>query len=164
MSALQEMHSYAYAVETHNPPAEKTSRYLDFPIGVVEISGPERFEGAARFLEENPWFHAAWVEKDLSTLPDSVTARDLDLRKILFIDGGKDASWAVSSMLKSGEFPIVVYHAPYGEVKELRRFRRQALQAKATLILIREEPCVAWPISLHIRATRGKLDVLKRRP
>ena len=60
MSALQEI---ALPTCTNSPYslAEKP-RYLEFPVGIVEISGPERFAGAARFLEENPWFHAAWVE------------------------------------------------------------------------------------------------------
>lgn len=135
-----------------------------FPKGcLVEISGKDAAAQAARFLEENPWMHAAWVEKDLKNLSNEVLHRDLNFSRVLFIDGKEDAGWAASALMRSGHFPVLVYHAPYGEEKELRRFRHICRERNITMILLRDEPCFAWPIAIQMRAARGNLELLRRR-
>lgn len=142
------------------------SKLLDgIPRGcLVEISGQDASVQAARFLAENRQLPVAWIEEDMKKLPEgAVRAQNPNLKKILFLDGGKDSSWAANAMLKSGEFPIVVYRAPYGDIKELRRFRFFARKHNATMILLREEPCFSWPIGLQLRSSAEGIEVLRRR-
>lgn len=130
---------------------------------LVEISGKEAAAQAARFLEENPWMHAAWVEKDMKEISKEVVHRDLNFSRVLFIDGKEDAGWAASSLMRSGHFPVLIYHAPYGCEKELRRFRKICRDKNITMILLRDEPCFAWPIALQMRANHNGLELLRRR-
>lgn len=130
---------------------------------LVEISGPEAHRQAARILAENRGLPAAWIEHNLEGMPDDVLRARLDFDKVLFINGRRDATWALSSMVTSKEFPIVVYCAPYENEKFLRRLRRQAKESGCTVLLLREEPCFSWTIRVQLRAVNGGLDVLRWR-
>ncbi len=157
------------ALEQTQSPAPRSfsfSKLFDgIPRGcLVEISGADASAQAARFLAEHRQLPVAWIEEDMKTLPEqAVRAANPNLQKILFLDGGKDSSWAAAAMLKSGHFPIIVYRAPYGDIKELRRFRFFARKHNATMILLREEPCFSWPIGLQLRSTAEGIEVLRRR-
>ncbi|HEY8278423.1 MAG TPA: hypothetical protein VIH99_02290 [Bdellovibrionota bacterium] len=130
---------------------------------LIEISGPEARIQAARILAENRGLPAAWIEQNLEALPDEVFRSKMDFKKTLFINGRRDSTWAISSLLRSRLFPLIVYYAPYENEKFLRRLRRQARQSGATVLLLREEPCFSWTIRVQLRALQGKLDVLRWR-
>lgn len=130
---------------------------------LVEISGKDAAAQAARFLEENPWLYAAWVENDIKDLSNEVVHRDLNFQRVLFINGKSDAGWAASTLMRSGHFPVLVYHAPYGEEKELRRFRKFCRDKNITMILLRDEPCFAWPIAVQFRANNNNFELIRRR-
>jgi hypothetical protein len=152
--------------QSPSPRSFSFSKLFDgIPRGcLVEISGKDATAQVASFLAEHRQLPVAWVEEDMKKLPEeALRAQNPNLKKILFLDGGKDSSWAANAMLKSENFPIVVYRAPYGDIKELRRFRFFARKANATMILLREEPCFSWPIGLQLRATQDGLEVLRRR-
>lgn len=135
-----------------------------FPKGcLVEITGPEMLSAAARFLEENPWMHAAWIEKRIDKLSTEVLHRDLNFSRVLFVDGKEDASWAASALIRSAHFPIVIYHAPYGEEKQLRRFRRYARESNCTVLLLGNEENHSWPIAFHLYASNNELKYSRRR-
>lgn len=151
----------AGAVISKNAPLPNNG-YL--PEGsLIEISGPEARRQAARILAENRGLPAAWIEQNLEALPDDVFRARMDFDKVLFINGRRDSTWAVSSMVSSREFPIVVYYAPYENEKFLRRLRRQAAVSGCTVLLLREEPCFSWTIRVQLRAVNGALDVLRWR-
>jgi hypothetical protein len=130
---------------------------------LIEISGPDARLQAARILAENSALPAAWIEQNLEALPEEVFRTKMDYDRVLFINGRRDSTWAVSSVITSRCFPIVVYYAPYENEKFLRRLRRQAKQSGASVLLLREEPCFSWTIRVHLRALNGKLDVLRWR-
>lgn len=130
---------------------------------LIEISGPDARQQAARILAENRHLPAAWIEQNLEALPDDLMRTKMDFKKVLFINGRRDSTWAVSSVLTSACFPIVVYYAPYENEKFLRRLRRQARETGASVLLLRDEPCFSWTIRVHLRAANGKLDVLRWR-
>lgn len=134
------------------------------PAGsLVEISGTEAHKAAARFLAEHPLLPVAWIEADLKPFPEAVARTRLNYDKVLFIDGGKDSSWAASSILTSRCFSILVYHAPYAGERELRRFRKQAKASGTTMILLREMPSFSASISLQLRANASKVEIVRRR-
>jgi hypothetical protein len=167
MYALKEYGVSFRAVETQCE--QKYLRFSQLALGMpkgalVEISGRKNAEAAFQFLLENPGMPVAWIEQDLKSLSIERIPERLNVAKILFFDGNKDSSWAASTVINSKEFPVVVYHAPYGEEKELRRWQLQAEKAGVTVILLRDEPCVAWPISLQMRANHPlNIEVLRRR-
>jgi hypothetical protein len=130
---------------------------------LIEISGPEARLQAARILAENRQLPAAWIEQNLAALPEEVLRTRMDFKKILFINGRRDSTWAASSILTSGQFPIVVYYAPYENEKLLRRLRRQARESGSSVFLLRDEPCFSWTIRVHLTARDGKLEVLRWR-
>ncbi len=130
---------------------------------LIEISGPEARKQAARILSENPDFPAAWIEQNLEALTDDVLRTPMNFDKVLFLNGRRDSMWAVSSIVNSRQFPIVVYYAPYENEKFLRRLRRQARESGVSILLLREEPCFSWTIRVQLRAIHGRLDVLRWR-
>lgn len=137
------------------------------PRGILaELTGPGKTSAVVQLLAENPQLRAAWVEQRFSLLPSAFTQRQANLEKIFFIEGGKDCAWAAGTILRSQLFPIVVYHAPYGEERELRRFQLLAERSNTTMILLGDKPLEerAWPIRLSLQA-RGAhpLTVLKGR-
>lgn len=130
---------------------------------LIEISGPDARLQAARILAENRHLPAAWIEHNLEALPECVLRTRMDFKKVLFINGRRDSAWAVSSVITSQQFPIVVYYAPYEDEKFLRRLRRQAKVSGASVLLLRPNPCFSWTIRVQLRAQNGKLDVLRWR-
>lgn len=130
---------------------------------LIEISGPDARLQAARILSENRGLPAAWIEQNLEALPEDLLRTRMDFKKVLFINGRRDSTWAVSSVITSRQFPIVVFYAPYENEKFLRRLRRQARESGVSVLLLREEPCFSWTIRVHLRALNGKLEVLRWR-
>lgn len=153
---------------------EKFSRRERFPYsalpeglprgGLVEIAGPGKTECVVRFLAENPELSAAWVEKTLSIYPPAIAQRRRGLERIFFVEAGAETAWAASTVLRSRLFPIVVYHAPYGCERELRRFQLLAEKAEATVLLLAgREPHAAWPIALSLESSGGALRVRRQK-
>lgn len=152
------------------PLAATASLHQNLPNGgllpegsLIEISGPQARQQVARILAENRQLPAAWIERNLESLPEEIFRTRMNFKKILFIDGDRDSAWAASSLINSQLFPIVVYCAPYENEKLLRRLRRQARESGSTVFLLRDEPCFSWTIRVHLRARNGKLEVLRWR-
>lgn len=160
-AVLQELRARLGLYDT----AQQARELLPFPLSpagglsrgaLAEITGPGKTEAAAALLAENPGLRAAWVESRFSLLPSALPQRRVNLEKIFFVEAGAEAPWAVSAVLRSRLFPIVVYHAPYGEERELRRFQLLAEKAACTMLLLGEAPSLdAWPIRVSL-AARGR--------
>lgn len=151
-----------YASES-NPPSTLPNEGLLPEGSLVEISGPEARLQAARILAKNRHLPSAWVEQNLEALPDDIFRVKMDFKKVLFINGRRDSAWAISSLINSQEFPVVVFSAPYENEKFLRRLRHQARKSGTTVLLLREEPCFSWTIRVQLRALNKKLEVLRWR-
>lgn len=151
-------------IETEIPPQKQLPGNGLLPEGsLIEISGPEARLQAARILSENPGLPAAWIEQNLEAMPDDIFRVRMNFDKVLFVNGRRDSAWAVSSMVTSRDFPIVVYYAPYENEKFLKRLRRHARESGTTILLLREEPCFSWTIRVQLRALSGRLEVLRWR-
>jgi hypothetical protein len=131
---------------------------------LVEICGHGKREAVVEFLAENAQHSTAWIEKEFTLFPAAVSQREAALEKIFFIEGGKESAWAASAVLRSQLFPIVVYQAPYGEERELRRFQLLAEKSKSTMIFLSEKKLsLAWPIHLALEFKDGKAEVRKKK-
>jgi hypothetical protein len=137
------------------------------PRGILaEITGRGKTESVAQLLAENPGLRCAWIESRFSLLPSALLQRQVSLENLFFVDAGADAAWAAGAVLRSQIFPLLIYHAPYGEVRELRRFQLLAGKSNGTMLLLGEEPARdAWPIRLSLEAREGgrRLAVAKGR-
>jgi hypothetical protein len=145
-----------------SPSAESPEDVLRFSPGhLVEISGPDARRQAARLLASYPACPAAWIETSLDPFPEELMRFRLNWDKVLFVDGKKDSSWALSSFVRSGLFPFVVYYASYGQDKELRRLRRVAQATRTMVLLLRDDPLPAWQIHSQYRTHHGKLELVR---
>ncbi len=166
LSALEELRARIGALETGY--AREQHAFSLYPAGLpkgglVEIAGHGKTECAVRFLAEHPGIAVAWIEGEFSLFPTALLQRRVDPAKILFIEGKKDAGWAAGVILRSGLFPFVIYHAPYKDERELRRFQLLSEKARSTTILLQEKPSGAWPITLHLELKDGRLEARRRR-
>lgn len=144
------------------PASSESEEGLRFsPGNLVEISGPDARRQAARLLAAYPGCPAAWIETSLEPFPDEIRHYRLNWDKILFVDGQKDAPWALSAFIRSGEFPFVVYYAPYGRDGELRKLRRLAKATNTMVLLLRDDPLPAWQIHSQYRTHHGKLELVR---
>jgi hypothetical protein len=131
--------------------------------GLVEVSGHGKTEAVAAFLAEQKQ-PAAWVEKELSLFPSALLQRRVELEKILFVEAGKDSPWAATTILRAGIFPFLVYQAPYGEERELRRFQLLAEKSATTMFLLPPgKASRAWPIALSLEVRSGRAFSLRRK-
>jgi len=167
-AVLQELRARLGAFDSHlTREAFSYSRLASgLPRGIlVELTGPGKTENVVQFLAENASLRAAWVEQRFSLLPSAFVQRQANLEKIFFIEGGMQCAWAASTVLRSQLFPIVVYHAPYGEERELRRFQLLAERSNTTMILLADKPLEerAWPIRLSLASRGRELSVVKGR-
>lgn len=161
MSALEELRARIGALEIRIREQHAFSLYAGgLPKGcLVEIAGHGKTECTVRFLSEHPGVAVAWIEGEFSLFPTALLQRRVDPAKILFIEGKKDAAWAAGVILRSGLFPFVIYHAPYKDERELRRFQLLSERARATMILLQEKPSDAWPIALQLEMKDGRPEV-----
>lgn len=168
-AVLQELRARLGAFDRHSP-SENRLPYSRLPSGLprgilVELTGPGKTESVAQLLAENAGLRAAWVESRFSLLPSAFLQRQVNLEKIFFVEGGKDSAWAAATILRSQLFPLVIYHAPYGEERELRRFQLLAERSATTMLLLGEKPLEqsAWPIRMSLAARGRQLSVVKGR-
>ena len=138
---------------------EPTLRLM--PGLLVELSGPDARRKAAELLARYPFCPAAWVEKSLEPFPDEVRRERMHFDRVLFVNGGDDSAWALSTFINSGLFPFVVYYAPYGDERFLRKLRRQAKATGTMVILLREDPLPAWQIHYQYRTNQGALELVR---
>lgn len=164
---LQELRARLGAFASHSP--LEAFPYSRLPSGIprgilAEITGSGKTESIAQLLAENPALRVAWIESRFSLLPSALSQRHVSLEKIFFVEAGGEASWAAGAVLRSGLFPLVVYHAPYGEERELRRFQLLSEKAGSTMILLGEKPADrAWPIRLSLACAGPRLSVVRSR-
>jgi hypothetical protein len=167
MSALQDLRARIGALESRF--RKETLPYSRLAEGIprsalVEISGSGKTEALVQFLAEHPQIPVAWIEARFSLFPTALQQRQAKLENLLFIEGKAECAWAATTVLRSQLFPLVAYHAPYGDEKELRRFQLLAERSRATMFLLAESPAEnAWPIALSLAVHGRSLRVLRRK-
>ncbi len=78
--------------------------------------------------------------------------RGLDL--LLFVEGGEHFIWALTELVRSQAFKVLVVASPVAEELDLRRLQLAAEQSQAGVILLSAEPQWAWPIRSHLKVER----------
>jgi hypothetical protein len=131
---------------------------------LVEITGHGKTEAVALLLAEHSKLRAAWVEQSFSLFPPAFQQRKVNLQNLLFVEGGEECAWAAGALLRSRIFPLLIYSAPYGDERELRRFQLLAEKSATTMLLLGESPQPnAWPIQASLAMREGKLISRRRK-
>lgn len=156
--------------------ASKTTReVLPFslvPCGIArgaitEISGRGKTEFVLKFLKENSELQVAWIERTFSAYPFAFLQNEVDLRRVLFIEGEQELDWCVYQVLRTQAFHAVVVYAPELELNSLRRIQLQSEKSLAVTLWLTNEPKGAWPVHLRLSVERDegllRATVLKQR-
>jgi hypothetical protein len=131
---------------------------------LIEISGHGRTEALVRILAEHPELPSLWIEANFQLFPPALAQRKLVLERTYFVDAGREAAWAATTVLRSQICPFLIYHAPYGAERFLRRLQLLAERSGTIVFLLPEgKPRQAWPIHLSLEAKGRKLHTLRRK-
>ena len=134
---------------------------------ITEVSGVGKTELVLQFLKENSELRVAWIEKTFSAYPFAFLQSEIDLKRILFMDGQKDLDWCVYQALRAQVFQAVIVYSPDIELNSLRRIQLQSEKALASTIWLTNEPKGAWPVSLRLQVHKDEdgihTTLLKRR-
>lgn len=138
------------------------------PIGAItEISGRGKTEFVVRFLAEHPEFTVAWLEKSFSAYPFAFLQQNIDLKKILFLEGSREIEWCIYQSLRSQSFDVVVSYCEEMSLRSLRRIQLQAEKSHSAFLWLTDGPKNSWPVYQRVAVCRenGKLVpvVLKMR-
>jgi hypothetical protein len=134
---------------------------------VTAVSGTAKTEAVVEWLRDvlraQPDFRVAWIEDEFIVNPTALFEREIDLDRILFVEGFQDTLWSVAQVLKSGLFGAVVVRpaaGPAGAIpeRELRRLQLSAEKSGSALIFLMDAANVPWPVSVWIRSDRKHDD------
>lgn len=128
---------------------------------LMEISGPGARRHIAELVARYPFCPAAWVEEHLEPFPAEIRRVNMHYDRVLFVNGGEDSAWALSTFVNSGLFPFVIYAGPVGDEKKMRRLRRQAKLSGTMVILIQDEPLPAWQAHYQYLSNGKRLSLLR---
>jgi hypothetical protein len=133
------MLDFAFSKDTADPSSieGKLERSIHFRAGkIVRIFGPSSRNCCATFLSEFRQLPVAWIDRDLPFEPDDLRRKNLDLEKILFIHGEEDIHWALSFVIRSKAFPIIVFRNNSFSPDRLNIIRTKLLRANAMMFLL----------------------------
>ncbi len=137
------------------------------PMGALtHLGGEGRTEVVLRLLGEHPGLKAAWVEERLTAYPPGFVQQGADLQCLLFVQGGEHFAWALTQLVRSQIFSLVVVASPIksGEAGlELRRLQLVARQAACAVILAAPYEGPGWPLRLRLEAWRDEEGELRLR-
>jgi len=127
------------------------------PLGALtHLDGPAATETALRCVAEQqslaaPQGRAAWVEARISAYPPGLVQRGLDLACLLFVEGEAQYPWAVTELLRSQAFRVVVVASALPDAKSLRRLQLAAEGAGVLALLLAPLPEEAWAVRTRLR-------------
>jgi hypothetical protein len=135
------------------------------PLGAItHLSGPGRTRASLQFLAEHPEIKAGWVEERLSAYPPGFAQAGVDLEKIFFVQAGAHLNWALSQVLRSGIFQLVVAASPVRGELELRRLQLATEKSGTALLLLAGLEGPAWPVKLWVECEGNPAEGLKLVP
>jgi hypothetical protein len=128
------------------------------PLGaltqIVAPAGGGKAEAVLALAAAHPGLRCAWVEKRLTAYPPGLVQRGLGLDFLLFVEGGEHFIWALTELVRSQCFRLVIVGSPLADELDLRRLQLAAEQAQAAVVLLAAEADWAWPIALHLKVGR----------
>jgi hypothetical protein len=128
------------------------------------LTGSGKTQMVLKFLAENPTAKVAWIEDDFNVYPVSFSQMNAGLDRILFISAHRESSWALSTVLSSQLFGIVILSGQNIRLKdtELRRFQLMAEKVGSTCVLLSENDSIStqgdWSLSLKLQALRQSME------
>lgn len=125
------------------------------PIGAItEVSGRGKTEFIVKFLAEHPEFTVAWIEKSFSVYPFSFLQQNIDLKKILFLEGASEIEWCIYQSLRSQAFDVVVSYCEDISLRSLRRIQLQAEKSRSAFLWLTDGPKNSWPVYQRVAVSR----------
>jgi hypothetical protein len=121
---------------------------------IIAPAGGGKTEAVLALLGAHPGMRVAWVEKRLTAYPPGMVQHGARLDLLLFVEGGEHFIWALTELVRSQVFKVLVVASPVTEELDLRRLQLAAEQAQAGVILLAAEPQWAWPIRTHLKVHR----------
>jgi hypothetical protein len=138
------------------------------PLGALtQILGAGSTEAILRLFSEYPEEKMAWVEERFTAYPPGFVQGGANLNGLLFVESGEHFAWALTQILRSQLFKVVVAaSALRGDGVELRLKRLQlaAEHSQSALILAAECEGPLWPLRLRLQARQeeGRLILTQR--
>jgi hypothetical protein len=121
------------------------------PLGALtHLEGQGKSSAFLRLCSEHPKLRAAWVEASLSAYPPAFAQAGVDLKRLLFVQGGEHYAWAVSQLLRAQLFPLMALASPIQGELELRRLQLAAEKSGAVVLLLSQVQGPSWPIKLKL--------------
>ncbi len=133
------MLDFAFSKDTTEPTSldGKLEKSIHFRAGkIVRIFGPSSRNCCATFLSELRHLPAAWIDSDMPIVPEEIQRKNLDWNKTLFINGEEDINWALSYVIRSRVFPLIVFRHNCFPAERLQIIRAKLLRANAMLFLL----------------------------
>jgi hypothetical protein len=127
------------------------------PLGaLIHVSGPRRTEAMLTLLAEHPGLRAAWVEERITAYPPALQRRGVDLGRLLFVEARRDFFWALTQVVRSQLFKVVLVASPLrGEGVSLRQLQLASEQAGCAVVLAADIEGAAWSVRLWLATETG---------
>lgn len=155
----------------HEPELYLAPRQFEgIPIGsVVGISGDGKREWILEFIKMNESCDAAWLEDVMEVLPTAIRSRNMSLERISFLESDEDWNRALSHVLRSDHFDLIVL--PLSWVNDLKdrkawpRFLSWVKGAGVTVFLLSDYPerGASVPLQIHTWFKEKRLVASKLR-
>jgi len=136
---------------------------------VVEIVGRGKTQWLTRFLKEHPDYRVLWIESEISINPYALFQKEVDLKKILFIEAKNQVMWCLTQALESGCFKVFITGDYQFSEREMRRCQLLCERHQAHFFMLSEKSHSSWVPSLRLKILRIKdelkvLTIKKRGP
>lgn len=127
------------------------------PLGaLIHVSGPRRTEAMLSVLAEHPGLRAAWVEERITAYPPALERRGVDLGQLLFVEARRDFFWALTQVVRSQLFKVVLVASSLrGEGVSLRQLQLACERAGCAVVLIGDIHGPAWSVRLWLATETG---------
>ncbi len=131
------------------------------PMGAItQVLGLGSTEAMLTLLAENPSLKAAWVEERLSAYPPAFAQHKANLNLLLFVEGGNEFPWALTQLVQSQIFQLVLVASPLKGELTLRRVQLAAERSGCAVVSLCENEGPSWPVRLRLESC-GSASLLR---
>jgi len=107
-------------------------------------------------LAEHRGLRAAWVEERITAYPPALERRGVDLRQLLFVEARRDFFWALTQVVRSQLFKVVLVASSLREEGvSLRQLQLASEQAGCAVLLTGDIEGPAWAVRLWLATESG---------
>lgn len=125
------------------------------PKGAITgICGSGKTEFTLKFLAENPDLKIAWIEDAFSIYPTEFIQKNVDLKRVVFVDARDEVGSTALEVLRAQYFHVVVIYSELCDLKTLRRMQIASEKANASVIWLTNLMQNSWPVGLQVQIHR----------